>query len=202
MVISFLLAVTLNKKFAGRSLFRVILYLPAVSSVLAIGIVWKWMFNTDFGVINKLFHTNIQWLTSPKLVKISLIIKGVWGGLGGTMLLFLASLQNISNDYYEAADIEGANSFDKMFKITVPLVTPVTFYVIIIGVIGGLNAFSDNYIIAASDDANTVVYYMWRKLNQGEYGLVSAAAILQGAVCFIVTLIQFKFSSKWVYGEE
>lgn len=200
MVLSLLLASALNKKLPGRMVYRIIFYLPAVSSALAIGIVWKWMFNADYGVINNLFGLHVKWLVDPKTVKLALIIKGVWGGLGGTMLLYLASMQNISESYYEAADIEGANAFQKLMKITLPLITPVTFYILITGIIGGMNAFADNYIIVSGEAANTVVYYMWDKMKTGDYGLVSAASVLLGGAVFIVTFIQFKFSNKWVYG--
>jgi multiple sugar transport system permease protein len=199
MVLSFMLALALNRKLKGRVVFRVILYLPAVSSALAIGIVWKWMFNAEFGVINRLFGLNVHWLTNPKMIKPSLIIKGVWGGLGGTMLLFLAALQNIGSDYYEVADIEGANAWQKITKITLPLITPVIFYMVVTGIINGMNAFSDNYIIVSGDSASTIVFYLWDKIKIGQAGLVSAGAVMVGATVFVITLVQFKISNRWVY---
>ncbi len=200
MTLGFLLASALNSKIRFKRAYMVLYYLPAVSSALAVGIVWKWFFNADYGVINQLIGKKIYWLVDPRIVKISLIMKGLWGGLGGTMLLYLAAMQNLSPTYYEVADLEGANFFQKTFKITIPLVAPTTFYLFVTGIIGGMSAFTDNYIIVASDSSKTIVYYLWEKMKIGEYGLVSAGAILLAGVVFILTLIQFRFINRRIYG--
>ena len=147
--------------------------------------------------------TDIGWLTDDNVVKNSFIMKSVWGGMGGSMLLQLAGMQNISKEYYEAAELDGAGELTKIFKITLPLLSPVLFYMITVNVIGGLNAFSDNYIITSSDATKTVVYWIYLKVTQqgGKFGLASAAATLLGGVVFLITLLQFKLSNKWVLEE-
>lgn len=202
MTLGFSLAYVLNKGIFGTSFYRVVYYLPAVSSALAIGIVWKWLLNDEFGVINRVLGTSVGWLTDPAVVKNSLILKNVWGGMGGSMLLQLAAMQNIDKGYYEAADLDGASEIIKIFRITLPLISPILFYMFTVNIIGGLNAFSDNYIVVSSDATNTIVYYMYLKITvYGEYGEACAASVLLGIVVFCMSLIQFKFSKKWVLEE-
>lgn len=192
MIIAFFLATLINSKYAKvKKPYLIIYYLPAVSSAIAIGIVWKWLFNAEYGLINLIFGTHIQWLSSPEMVKITLIMKGVWGGIGGTLLLYYASMQNISLDMYEAADIAGANAITKTFKITIPMLSGTTFYILVTGIIGGILAFADNYIVAAGSEAQTIVYYLYGKMKQGNYGLVTAGSVLVFFALFIVTLLQF-----------
>lgn len=202
MTLGFCLAYVLNKHIPGTSFYRVVYYLPAVSSALAIGIVWKWILNDEFGVLNSLLGTKIGWLTDPAVVKNSLIMKNVWGGMGSSMLLQLAAMQNIDKTYYEAADLDGANEFVKIFHITLPLLSPIVFYMLTVNIIGGLNAFTDNYIVVSSDATNTVVYYMYQKITiYGKYAEACAASVMLGIVVFFMSLIQFKFSKKWVLEE-
>ena len=198
MVLGFLLAYVLNKQIYGNMAFRVIYYLPAVSSALAIGIVWKWILNDEYGLLNTLLGTNIGWLTDDNVVKNSLIIKAVWGGLGSSMLMQLAGMQNIGQEYYEAADLDGAGEITKMIKITLPMMTPILFYLLTVNVIGGLNAFSDNYIIVSTDATKTIVYYLYLKMTDGKYGFASSAAALLGIFVFLISFVQFRFSRKWV----
>lgn len=188
LLLGFLLAYALNSKLIkhGKTVYRVIYYLPAVSSAVAIALVWKWFFNTD-GVFNVLFGTDLAWLLDPEIVKDSLIIKGVWGGIGGTMLMYLAGMQNISEDLYEAAEIDGASSIVKMFKITLPLLGPITMYQLITGISGGLNAFADNYTMISSEAANTAVYWIYGQFVGGNYPVV-------GASSFILTIFVVMFS--------
>ena len=192
MIIAFILATIINSKYVKvKKPYLIIYYLPAVSSAVAIGIVWKWLFNAEFGVVNQIFGTNTAWLSSPELVKITLIMKGVWGGIGGTLLLYYASIQNISLDMYEAADLAGANVLQKTFGITIPLVNGTTFYIFVTGVIGGIMAFADNYVVASGSAAQTVVYYLYLEMKKGNYGAVTAGSVLVFIGLFIVTLIQF-----------
>ena len=122
--------------------------------------------------------------------------------MGGSMLLQLAAMQNIDKGYYEAADLDGASEIIKIFRITLPLISPILFYMFTVNIIGGLNAFSDNYIVVSSDATNTIVYYMYLKITvYGEYGEACAASVLLGIVVFCMSLIQFKFSKKWVLEE-
>ncbi|MCQ2814925.1 MAG: sugar ABC transporter permease [Bacilli bacterium] len=197
MLFAFLLATLINSKFVkAKKPYLILYYLPAVTSAVAIGVVWKWLFNGQYGAINIIFHTNVHWLSDPSVVKITLIMKGVWGGLGGTLLLYYASIQNISLDMYEAADIAGANTIQKMFHITIPLVNGTSFYLLVTGIIGGIMAFADNYVIVASSESQTIVYYLYDCFKRGEYGLVAAGAIFVFGLLFVVTLLQFYLNSR------
>lgn len=208
MVLAMLMALALNRDLPGKTVFRVIVYLPAVSSTVAIALLWRWIYNAEYGVLNMLIQQifGVQgpnWLGDPGMVKISLIILGIWRGVGNTMLLFLAGLQNIPKEYYEVMDVSGGNAWHKLRYVTIPMMSPTYFYVIITGVIGGLQAFGDQFIITGlgpEHSAMTVVYYLWEK-GFGEYnmGAASAVAWVLSAFIFVVTLIQFKTSGKWVF---
>lgn len=192
LILGFLLAYALNYKFLrGRTAYRVIYYLPAVSSAVAIALVWKWFFNTD-GVLNTLFGTDIAWLIDPKVVKNSLIIKGIWGGVGGTMLMYLAGMQNISEEIYEQASLDGASPMVKMFQITLPLLGPITLYQVITGIAGGLNAFADNYTMVSSAASNTAVFWIYGQFTGGNYPLAGAAAFILMMFVIVFSIPQYK----------
>lgn len=208
MVLAMLMALALNRDLPGKTVFRVIVYLPAVSSTVAIALLWRWIYNAEYGVLNMLIQQifGVQgpnWLGDPGMVKISLIILGIWRGVGNTMLLFLAGLQNIPKEYYEVMDVSGGNAWHKLRYVTIPMMSPTYFYVIITGVISGLQAFGDQFIITGlgpEHSAMTVVYYLWEK-GFGEYnmGAASAVAWVLSTFIFVITLIQFKTSGKWVF---
>lgn len=208
MVLAMLLALALNRKLPGKTFFRVVLYLPAVSSTVAIALLWRWIYNAEYGVLNMIIQQlfGVQgpnWLGDADMVKISLIILGVWRGVGNTMLLFLAGLQNIPKEYYEVMDVSGGNAWHKLRYVTLPMMSPTYFYVIITGVIGGLQAFGDQFIITGvgpEHSAMTVVYYLWDKgFAEYDMGAACAVAWILSIFIFVITLIQFKTSKNWVY---
>lgn len=196
MFIGLLLASYLKKISHGSKVLRLIYYLPAVSSAVAINIIWRYIFQMDYGIINNILGTNIPWLGSSNkwLIKIAIIIKNIWGGIGGTMLLYLAGLNAISDSYYEAARIDGASEIKQFFSITIPLVNPTSFYLIITGIIGGLQSYADAQVFAQGlEGARTIVFYIWQYgIDKSKYGLASAASTLLGVVIMIITFIQFK----------
>lgn len=196
MFIGLLLASYLKRLAHGSKVLRLIYYLPAVSSAVAINIIWRYIFQMDYGIINTVLGTNIPWLgvSSKWLIKIAICIKNIWGGIGGTMLLYLAGLNAISDSYYEAAEMDGATPTQQFFHITVPLVKPTTFYLIITGVIGGLQSYTDAQVFAEGNKAaRTIVYYIWQYgIDKSKYGLASAASTLLGIVIMVITIIQFK----------
>lgn len=208
MIFAMMMALALNRKMVGKTVYRVILYLPAVSSTVAIALLWRWIYNAEYGVLNMLIEQFFgikgpNWLGDPDVVKISLIILGVWRGMGNTMLLFLAGLQNIPKEYYEVMDVSGGNAWHKLRYVTLPMMSPTYFYVIITGVIGGLQAFGDQFIITGlgpEHSAMTVVYYLWEK-GFAEYNMGAACAVawILSIFIFVITLIQFKTSKSWVY---
>lgn len=196
MFIGLLLASYLKNISHGSKFLRLIYYLPAVSSAVAINIIWQYIFQMDYGIINNILGTNIPWLgTSSKwLIKIAIIIKNIWSSIGGTMLLYLAGLNSIPDSYYEAAKIDGASPLKQFFTITVPLVKPTSFYLIITGIIGGLQSYTDAQVFAnGHQGARTIVYYIWYYgIDKSKYGLASAASTFLGIVIMIITFIQFK----------
>lgn len=208
MVLALLMAMALNRKLPGKTIFRVSVYLPAVTSAMAIVLLWRFIYNAEYGVINLVIQqltgkAGPNWLGDPAMVKISLIIMGVWRGVGSTMILFLAGLQNVPQDYYEVVDVFGGNGWHKFRYVTVPMLSSVTFYVLITGVIGGLQAFGDQFIMTGAGpehSAITIVYYLWQKgFAEYDMGAASAVSWIVAVVIFIVTLIQFKLSKRWVY---
>ncbi len=203
MLMGLLLAVLLSQKgIKGNKVMRMLYYLPAVSSAVAMNLLWRYVFNNEFGLVGALPGLrNINWLADKGPIKAAIIIKNTWGGMGGNMLLYLAGILSISKDYYEAADIDGASAFRQFMAITLPMLTPITFYMLIMGVIGGLQSYADAEIFAAGNaGAKTIVYFIWnRGINGNKVGLASSASILLAIVIMIVTVIQFRFSNSWVY---
>jgi len=196
MFIGLLLATYLKKISHGSKTLRLLYYLPAVSSAVAINIIWRYIFQMDYGLLNNIFHTNIPWLgtSTTWMIKVAIMIKNVWASIGGTMLLYLAGLNSISDSYYEAAEIDGASTSTQFFKITMPLIKPTTFYLIITGIIGGLQSYTDAQVFAQGNPgARTIVYYIWNYgIDKNNYGLASAASTTLGIVIMIITYIQFK----------
>ncbi len=208
MVLALLMAMALNRRLPGKTIFRVSVYLPAVTSAMAIVLLWRFIYNAEYGVINLVIQqltgkAGPNWLGDPFMVKISLIIMGVWRGVGSTMILFLAGLQNVPKDYYEVVDVSGGNAWHKIRYVTLPMLSSVTFYVLITGVIGGLQAFGDQFIMTGAGpehSAITIVYFLWQKgFAEYDMGAASAVSWIVAVVIFIVTLIQFKLSKRWVY---
>lgn len=187
----------------GTKVFQVLYYLPAVSSAVAMNIVWRYIFNNEFGIINLIIGKKIPWLSDDTLIKVAIIIKNSLNGMGTAMILYLAGMLSVPKDYYEASELDGAGKVKQFFSITLPLITPITFYLLITGLIGGLQSYADSQIFGAGvQGSQTIVYFIWaRGINQSRYGLASAASVLLAVVIMIVTLIQFKLSDKWVYEE-
>ncbi len=204
MILGLLLAALLRTaNIKGSKVFQVLYYLPAVSSAVAMNIVYRYIFNNEFGIINQLLGVKIPWLSDDWLIKVAIIIKNSLNGMGTSMILYLAGMLNVPKDYYEASELDGASKVRQFFSITLPILTPITFYLIITGLIGGLQSYADSQVFGAGvQGSQTVVYFIWaRGIDQSRYGLASAASILLSIVIMIITLIQFKLSNKWVYEE-
>jgi ABC-type sugar transport systems, permease components len=206
--LSLLLAMALNRNIKGTNAFRVIYYIPVVSSLAAIAILWQWAYNGDYGLINQflaLFHIKgPNWLQNEYTIKPAIMIMAIWKGLGYSMLLYLAALQSIPRIYLEAANLDGANAFQIFKNITIPMVRPVTFFIVVTSIIGGSQMFIEPNIMTADGgpmySAGTVVYYVWQKAFQNyQMGYASAVAWVLGVFIFIVTLIQFRHNRKYDY---
>lgn len=207
MILGLVIAVGMNRKIRGIKVLRTLYYIPVISSLVAVAILWMWVFNYDYGLLNSIIGLfgvkGPNWLGDEVWVKVSMIIFMVWKGLGSTIILYLAGLQGIPRDYYEAARIDGASGFNLFRHITLPLVSPVTFYLLITGLIGGFQVFVEVLVMVPSGGLNysaaTVVFYLYDKAfgnNQMGYG--SAMAFILAIIIFIITAINFKGQDKWV----
>jgi multiple sugar transport system permease protein len=206
--LALLLAMALSRGLKGTTVFRTIYYIPVISSLAAISIMWAWAYNGDFGLINQfldLFGINgPNWLENTATVKPAIILMAVWKGLGYSMLLYLAAIQSVSKTYYEAADLDGANSFQKFKSITWPMVKPVTFFLVITNIIGGFQIFTEINIMTPtggpSYSAASIVWYVWQKaFKYYQMGYGSAMSLILFIFIFIVTVIQFYFNRKSDY---
>lgn len=185
----------------GAKVFQVLYYVPAVSSAVALNIVWNYIFRSN-GLLNTMLGLDIVWLDGDVTIKVAIIFKNSLNAMGGVMILYLAGMLNVPKDLYEASSLDGAGKMRQFFSITLPLISPVTFYLLITGVIGGLQSYADSQVFAAGNTgATTIVYFIWQQGIQGNnnQGLASAASVLLAVFIMIITLIQFKFSNKWVY---
>lgn len=198
-----LVALLLNTKVRGQSIFRTLYYVPVITPLVVSAVIWKWIYQGDYGLLNfyllkfGLIKEKLLWLSDPNLAMPALIIMGVWAMTGGTMIMYLAGLQSIPEELYDSAKVDGANGFQQLIHITVPLLAPTTFYVLITSVIGSFQSFAHIYIMTNGGPLRrtTVIgYYLYEKgFRQFEMGYASAIAYVLFAIIFIFTLLQFRF---------
>ncbi|WP_035177235.1 carbohydrate ABC transporter permease [Alkalihalobacterium bogoriense] len=206
--LSLIIAIWMNQGIRGTSIYRMIYYLPAISSIVAITILWQWIYNTDYGLMNYFLGffgiDGPNWIGNEKFIKPAIIIMGIWKGIGVTIIFYLAALQSVPKALYEAAEIDGANFIHKFRYVTVPLITPITFFLVVTGIINSLQIFVEIQIMVPDGGANyaaaSIVFYLWQKaFVYYEMGYASALAWVLGFIMFLVTFIQFKLSSRWVH---
>ena len=203
--ISLVLAVLLNRKMKGVSTYRTIFFLPMVAAPAAVAMVWRWLFNTEFGLLNHVFGGNVQWISDPKIAVFSIAVIGIWSIIGYNMVLFLAGLQEIPRDYYEAADIDGANGIEQFFNITVPLLSPTIFFVSITRIIGGLQAFDLIFMVMDKNNpalykTQSIVYLFYQNsFVENNKGYGSTIVVLLIAIIMVITVFQMIAQKKWVY---
>ena len=204
-VIALVLAVLLNRKMKGRGIYRTIIFLPMVAAPAAVAMVWRWLFNSDFGLINNVFHANVKWVSDPKIAVFSIAVIGVWSIIGYNMVLFISGLQEIPHDYYEAAEIDGATGVKSFFHITVPLLSPTIFFVLVTRVIGSLQVFDLMYMVMdksnpALEKTQSLVYlfYKYAFINKN-MGYGATIVILLLIITMIITVFQMIGQKKWVF---
>mgnify|MGYP003289339034 FL=1 len=204
-VIALVLAVLLNRKMKGRGIYRTIIFLPIVAAPAAVAMVWRWLFNSDFGLINNVFHTSVKWVSDPKIAVFSIAVIGVWSIIGYNMVLFISGLQEIPHDYYEAAEIDGATGVKSFFHITVPLLSPTIFFVLVTRVIGSLQVFDLMYMVMdksnpALEKTQSLVYlfYKYAFINKN-MGYGATIVILLLIITMIITVFQMIGQKKWVF---
>ena len=206
-VLALLLAVLLNQKLKGRDVFRTIFFLPMVVAPAAIAMVWKWLYNSNFGLINNVFGIKVNWISNPNLAIFSIAVIGIWSVLGYNMVLFLAGLQEVPKDYYEAAAIDGANGFDQLIHITVPLISPTIFFVVVTRIIGAMQVFDLIYMMIdlnnpAWKKTESLVFLFYKySFEQSKKGYGAAVVVVLLVVILILTAIQLIGQKKWVHYE-
>jgi multiple sugar transport system permease protein len=223
---SLFLALMLNRKLKGIVFYRTCYFLPTISSGVAIYVLWRWIYNSDFGLFNTvirnfgdLIHVNFQgipWLTDPRWAKPALIIMGVWQTVGGhNMLLYLAALQGVPRSLYEASDIDGANEWQKFWNITWPMISPTTFFIFIMSVIGGFQSgFDSAYIMTGGGPytrifnndvpfgaTKTIMFYIYDNAfgTIKDMGYAAALSWVLFLVIFLLTRVMWKTGGKRVH---
>jgi multiple sugar transport system permease protein len=206
---SLLIALLLNQKVRGIHVFRTLFYLPSLVPAVASALVWAWIFHPDAGILNNaLAFFGIKgpaWLQDPQTALSSLIIMSLWGIGGGRMIIFLAGLQGISSELYEAAELDGARGFKVFWHITLPMLSPTILFNMVLGIIGSFQVFTSAYVLTGGGPNNaTLMYVLYLYNNAFRYfklGKASAMAWILFAILLVFTIIQFKNASKWVHYE-
>ena len=206
--LSICIAALLNAKIRGTSIYRTLYFLPSVTMAAAVAMVWKWVFNEKMGILNSVIAglggERVGWLTNPKTALFIVMLVGLWMSVGYNMIILLAGMQGIPKTYYEAASIDGAGGLAQFFKITIPLLTPSIFFVMITSIISGFQVFDVVYMMVlksnpAYESTQTVVMLFFRQaFDYGYKGYAAAISILIFIAIMIVTIFQLIGQKKWV----
>lgn len=209
LILSTLSAVFINSKIRFRTFFRTALFLPAVTMPAAIGLLWRWLYNYKFGLINfmveKIGLKSVAWLSDPKIVIYSVTIVLVWTMVSTQMIIILAGLQGIPKSFYEAAEIDGANKVQTFFTVTLPLLTPTLFFVTVISIINVFQIFDFIFLMIQPTSlsmqyAMSLVYYFYdRAFIAFEKGYAASVSMVLFVIILIITVIQLKLQKKWVH---
>jgi len=202
------LALLLNAETKAMAFFRTLYYLPAITPTVAAAILWRWILQSQWGLLNSaLGLVGIQgplWLGSEVWSKPSIVLMSLWGQ-GGSMLIFLAGLKGIPEQLYEAAEIDGANRWYKFTRITVPMLTPTIFFLMVLSIIGNLKVFTEAYVLTQGGPLNSTLFYVYNLFNNAfvyfRMGYASALAWVFFIVVLALTLVQFQLANRWVYYE-
>jgi multiple sugar transport system permease protein len=206
LILSFLLAVLINNKLRGIAIFRTVYYLPSIVPAVASAMLWMWIFNTEFGLLNSALHSfglpKIAWLQETKFAMPAMILMSLWGA-GAAMIIFLAGLQGIDEMYYEAAKIDGAGRWAQMWYVTVPMMSSVIFFNLILGIINSFQIFTAGYLITNGGPQNATLFYVLYLYRVGfQFLKMGYAAALSWVLFFIIlilTLIVFRTLGRRVY---
>lgn len=205
LAISLALAIAMNRKIIGLTAFRTIYYIPVISSIAAVAILWQWAYNGDFGLVNQFLAffgiDGPNWLADTTWAKPAIILMAVWKGLGYSMLLYLAAIQSVPRSLYEATALDGAGAWRQFRAITLPMVRPVTFFLVVTQVIAGAMIFTEINIMTPTGGPEystaSAVFYIWKQAFQyRQMGYATAAAIVLGILILVITLIQFRLNKR------
>lgn len=210
LVFSFMAAFLLNMEFIrGKSAFRTIFYLPAIVPAVASSMIWIWLFSPDLGLFNSFLEAlhlpTLNWLYAEETVVPSIVMMSLWG-MGSTIVIFLAGLQGVPRSLYDAAIVDGAGALRKFWHITIPMMTPIIFFNLIMGSIGAFQVFTEAFIMTQGGPNNASLfynYYIYRQAFQfGEMGQAAAIAWILFVIIMLVTVIFFRTAKSWVFYES
>lgn len=205
--LALILAMLLNQKLKGRNFYRLAYYLPVITMMIAVSVLWRWLLSTNHGLINYFLGfigiPRINWLHDPRWAMPGLILMSIWKGTGFNMLIFLAGLQGIPKTYYEAADIDGARWWHKFRHITLPLLSPTTFFILITTMIHSFQIFQQAYMVTEGGPqgaTTTVVYFVYKHAFEWfNMGYASAQAVFLFTILICATLVQMRLQRRWVF---
>ena len=207
MTFALLIAYFLNKRIVGKKFLRAAFFAPVVISPVAAAVIWRWIYEPNFGVLNYAMSwfgiPPVNWLNNPSAAMTALIIMGVWKSFGVNMVLFAAGLQGIPEHYYEAAELDGAGRASRFWHITIPLLSPTTLFILVMSIIGSFQVFDIVYVLTSGgplDSTRVLVFYLYQHAFKFfEMGYASSVAYVMFAMIFILTLVQMKYFQRRVY---
>src|SRR5262245_8684824 len=209
LVLSFAVAMLMNVKVRGISFFRVLFYMPSIVPAVANAVLWVWVLNSEFGLLNVLMRAlglpKVLWLQDPAWAMPSLILMSLWA-VGGAMVIYLAGLQGIPQHLYEAAEIDGANYWNRFRHVTIPMMSPVIFFNLVIGLIAALQTFTQGYLITRGGPQNATLFYglyIYRSAFQDfKMGYAAALSLVLFTLVLLLSLFVFRHLGRLVYYEE
>lgn len=209
LALGFALALLMNTRVRGIRLFRTIYYLPSIVPAVANAVLWAWIFNTEYGLLNVVLRAfgipKVSWLIDTHYALPAIILMGLWG-VGGGMVIYLAGLQGIPEVYYEAAEIDGAGRLSKLWHITIPLMSPVLFFNLIMGIIGSFQVFTAGYLLTDGGPQNTTLFYVLYLYRTGlrflDMGYAATLGWLLFFIILVLTMFIFRYIGKNVHYEE
>ena len=201
MILALAVAIVLERKLRGKKFLRVAFFTPVIVSWVAAAVIWRWVFHPNIGLLNHMFDAlgipPVNWVNDPTAALFSMIIVGVWKTFGINMILFSAGLAGIPNHYYEAAEIDGAGAWSKFWKITLPLLSPTTLFILVLSIIGSFQVFDLVWVLTHGGplgSTKVIVFYLYEQAFQFfDMGYASAIAYVLFAVLFILTMLQFRY---------
>ena len=208
LILALVLALVLNRKMALRSWYRAIFFLPVITPTVAVALVWTWLLNPDYGLINILLSdigiTGPGWYADLQWAMPSVIVVGVWRNFGYSTVIFLAGLQGVPTQLYEAAEVDGAGRWARFRYITLPMLSPTTFFLVVTNIISSLQVFDQVYMMTngqagPADSTRVIVFHIYAlAFRLFQFGLASAATVFLFIVILLITLVQFRFQ-RWVH---
>lgn len=208
-VFATILAVLLNSKIKGKHVYRTIYFLPMVAAPAAVTMVWRWLYNTNYGLINYVLGQfgigKVNWIENPSIALYSIAVIGIWSSVGYAMILILAGLQEIPKDYYESATIDGASGIKQFFYITLPMLSPTLFFVVVTSVISAMQVFDGIYMMVSNTSPAyqktvSLVYLFYNNsFKYSDKGYGSTIIMLLLLMIMMITFVQMKVQKRWVH---